>query len=924
MIKRNVFIIFMLLLLASLQVNATELRGVVKDKTSGEKLIGATITVVGIKGGTTSGLDGSYVIKNLKEGKYSIACNFISYKTETKEIEILSSLNSLKVDFVLLQRDLELGEVEVVGKTNRTTDSNARLSEHFAPNVINVVSAHFIESSPDLTVANVVQRVSGITVERSSTGDGQYAILRGMDKRYNYTLVNGIKIPSPDNKNRYIPLDIFPADMLDQLIVTKALTPRMEGDAVGGVINMVMKDAPEKFMMSCNVAVGYSQMFLNNSFTTFDWTVINRLTPFETHGDDPNYKAQSSEFTTGNLHLFTRSFLPNINAGFTLGNRFLNKKLGIIISGSFQENYRGSNSTRFSIGAPQIAPVGLITGTSKYFICEEQMRTGLLGKADYQINRDNHLEWTNVFVNLKNVQYRQTNSPGFAQADSSHIYGGESFRMRYTDQLIYSSSLQGKHRFSDRLSADWTGAYAFAKKSVPDNTSISLHTEVINKIPQPEYITFGNDPAFSRRWEHNTDQDLSGYLNLRYETSIWKIPFEISTGGLYRYKTRDNFYNEYYMWKEKPPHVWYLGTDFTDFSLMKLDVFNPQGSSSNPLTYGAHEYIAAGYFEFKTNFKEFQVVGGIRAENTDQGYTIKYQSPIASLRIPDGSAKYTDLLPSINFKYKPGINQNVRASYFRSINRPGYFEMVPYSIVNDIYREKGNPDLKRAVIDNIDFRYELFPQPEEQVMVGLFYKKIHNPIEYAMMRPPKESSLDLFYMPGNFGNANNYGVEIDLIKYFHSFGIKANYTYTNSSITTPKTAWVKEVFVQVDQKRSLYGQSAHVANLTLLYKSARHDWNAQFAVNYTGDRISYVSQYLDNDLWQKGFFQGDLSVEKRFKKFTVYVKANNLFDTKMIEYIKLGDKINEGFPMQNPQSGETLISKESYGQTYLIGVRIKL
>ena len=135
---------------------------------------------------------------------------------------------------------------------------------------------------------------------------------------------------------------------------------------------------------------------------------------------------------------------------------------------------------------------------------------------------------------------------------------------------------------------------------------------------------------------------------------------------------------------------------------------------------------------------------------------------------------------------------------------------------------------------------------------------------------------------------------------------------------------MNEVFTQVNQTRPLYGQSAHVANLSLLYKDVKNGWNAQFAVSYTGDRISYVSQYLNNDLWQKGYLQGDFSIEKRIQKLTIYLKANNLFNTKIIEFIKLGDNINAGFPMQNPKSGETLINQEFYGQTFLLGVRYKL
>ena len=134
---------------------------------------------------------------------------------------------------------------------------------------MNIVSARTIEVSPDITVANVVQRVSGVTVERNNSGDGQYAILRGMDKRYNYTLVNGIKIPSPDNKNRFVPLDIFPAELLDRLEVTKALTADMEGDAVGGAVNMIMKDAPSQRQLTANLSVGYNASYFDRDFQYF-------------------------------------------------------------------------------------------------------------------------------------------------------------------------------------------------------------------------------------------------------------------------------------------------------------------------------------------------------------------------------------------------------------------------------------------------------------------------------------------------------------------------------------------------------------------------------------------------------------------------------------------------------------------------------
>ena len=131
---------------------------------------------------------------------------------------------------ILMEQDVVMLDAAVITATGSgRTEVAARSIERNSVNVVNVMSAKAMELSPDITVANVIKRMSGVTVERNSSGEGQYAILRGMDKRYNYTLVNGIKIPSPDNKNRFVPLDIFPSEILDRIEVTKSLTADMEG-----------------------------------------------------------------------------------------------------------------------------------------------------------------------------------------------------------------------------------------------------------------------------------------------------------------------------------------------------------------------------------------------------------------------------------------------------------------------------------------------------------------------------------------------------------------------------------------------------------------------------------------------------------------------------------------------------------------------
>ena len=206
-------------------IQAQQLTGKITDNETGEPLIGCTVTLLQPNaskafGNVTAGLNGGFILKNIASGTYQLSIKYIGYNSKDTSVTITNSNLDITIN---LERDSKstLNEVTITTQKSNNSDRNAFLADKLSPNIQNSVSARTIEISPDLSVANVTQRVSGISLERSTNGEGQYAIVRGMDKRYNYTLVNGIKIPSPDNKNRYIPLDIFPADLLERLEVTK-------------------------------------------------------------------------------------------------------------------------------------------------------------------------------------------------------------------------------------------------------------------------------------------------------------------------------------------------------------------------------------------------------------------------------------------------------------------------------------------------------------------------------------------------------------------------------------------------------------------------------------------------------------------------------------------------------------------------------
>jgi hypothetical protein len=911
---------------------AQTIRGKVIDTLTEETVIGASVILKGQQAkGAVTGLDGSFSISNVGAFPATITVSYIGYKSQDVVVGNVSQI------VIRLEEDqVSLSEVVVIGENGGRSDNSARFIEKSAANVLNVVSTRAIEISPDMTVANVVARVSGVTVERSSSGEGQYAILRGMDKRYNYTLVNGVKIPSPDNKNRFVPLDIFPSELLDRLEVTKALTADMEGDAVGGAVNLIMKDAPRKRQITANISTGYNALFLDRDFYSFDTRSVAKKSPYEVYGE--NYPARANDFNKNVIKLQPGKASANIFGGFSYGDRLFNNKLGIILAVSLQNSYRGSNSLYYSNATATSDASNLPILTSKYdrTYSERQTRYGIHAQLDYRFSSRHKLQWYNAFMDFANAQVRDNTKTelnvGYNPTEGSYNLGFDT-RFRLTHQQITNSTLKGTHFFlpKEALKIDWSAVYSKAFNEIPDNSSVYTSTVVRNG--NMNLISVVTTPyGAERRWERNSDSDWTGYANLVYTANINKTKVDFSTGGMYRGKERGNFYNNYLFlpYDEDKPSMnnnLIKGVDWNDYSEIKFSVYNPHGSTGNQLNYDATEKIAAVYGQVKLQTERLQFIFGLRAENTNQGYNLKH--PIEGVK-NEGNQQYTDFLPSLHVRYSPWNNNNIRVSYYKGLNRPGFFEIVPYQILNEDYTERGNPDLKHTIAHNIDFRYEYFPRSSEQILIGLFYKRLENPIEYGIF----VEGQGTFYSPTNFGDANNLGVEIDVTKYFHSFGIKANYTFTQSEITTnklfnfdnPDPDSSEKILVKtVNQTRPLNGQAKHVANLSLLYKDVRYGWDAQLAFSYTGDRLYAVSRYLDNDIWQGGYLQTDASIEKSCKiGITFFAKASNLLNTPMVLYIKKDNPANYKVEGYESYRNGTLVRRDYYGQNLQIGLRYNL
>lgn len=947
---------YLLLFCFHMVLHAQTIKGNITDTKTGETLIGATVTIEksDFKQSTTVKLDGSYLFKNVPAGTYKLYATYIGYKPSNIYNVDAGQNNTAILNIAMIDNSTALKEVTIVEHFSKATERSARSDEKNSNNTINVVSAQAISISPDVLVSNVLGRVSGISMDRSNTGDAQHVIIRGMDKQYNTTLINGIKIPSPDNKNRYVPLDIFPAGLVDRIEVYKSLTPDMEADASGGVVNLVMKTAPDRLKVEGDFGTGYSQLFFNRPFASFDRSTVNSKSPGELN---PNAPATINQFPYQNLLTKTNNAPPNAYASLTIGNRYLNDKLGVLFSGSYQNLYQGDNSfvvvQENTVGpSPNINTPNEETAFQSSYnrqYSSQLKRLGTIASFDYKFNDNNSISLFATYLQLDQYRVRQTQNStygGYSYLGYVGTYAVDNLTETRTDlQSIYNATLSGKHKITPAFSVDWTAAASEATHKQPDiaefdtkygttpdqstitsqNTgnpaepTASVATKVDNSPTQ-----VGNE---SREWTHNTDKDLSGYLNLHYDAIIFGRKATFSAGGMARHKTRDNYVNSYSL-----PNTYIPGTGSPElYTSIPAAVFtfdqqpgNATGSAAtDPGVYTFTENIQGAYGMMKYFISSrLDVLLGLRTEHTYQTY---YSNLPVTFPGKTATITYDDYLPSINAKYAITDDQAVRASYFRSILRPAFADLIPYpdATPDDPYAHLGNPYLQHTVIDNYDLRYEFFPGVFDEFMAGAFYKYLTNPIETVLKQGP--SGATLFLEPENLGNAHNYGAEFVAKKYFGNIGVSVNYTYTQSQITTPKSIDVNGTVTTRDQTRPLQGQAANIGNFSLLYKDQKNGLDAQLSLAYTGERIEAVSNYYLLDTWEKASTYLDFSAQKKIgRHFIVFIKANNLLNTPYELILKQNNTYNhQGILKYEHQESAnyTTVQYDQYYARYNLGAK---
>ncbi len=869
-------------------------QGRVADRESGESIAGANVAIPSLRRTGLSDAKGAYRFRDLHPGEYRLEVSSLGHLPAILTVRIDSEEQVVTLD-VALEADLSDGvDVVVRGRRSRENEAAARFTEQNSPTVVNVLSAQAMERSTDVSAAEAVQRIPGISITRVQ-GEARDAIIRGMEARYNNTLVDGVRIPSPSTNSRVVSMDFLPSDLLQRIEVTKVLTPDMEGDAIGGAVNVVMREAPAEPILRVRAGTGYSTMLADRDYIGFRTDSI-LSDPLERFG--LGYRAEPDDFTRDNAKLLFSNAPPDWRGELTAGSRFFGKRLGVLFGGSVQQSYQLSEVVR-NYEAMNVDNEPYYTHREYRLHSHNKIKSGLNLKADYILGAKSGVSASFVAFFRRHREARLLSDTNFTFVPI--LYNKE--QVLYQEHNIFSSVLSGRHGFG-RFDLRWRGGWAYANQNTPDRAQVVSSNALIGDSVVSE--AYFHD--FDRDWQHNTDNDIHGSVDLSWGDEEVD-PVKVSAGVLARRKSRDNYRNAYRLIPIPDPVTGgiprYTGLDNIEWQVANVGG-TPEFANNN---YEARETLAEGYAMASASLGKWRLLGGLRIERTAAAYSTHDVNLLAKV---SAEKSYTDILPSLHLRYALSDASNLRLSAGRSISRPDYFDLVPYNYVgNSDLRVRGNPDLNRSVSTNVDLRYELFPTFERphHFSAGLFYKNIDDPVEMTLdLSNPSLPTL----IPKNLGVATNYGVELTVgTTLFDRLALSGNYTFTHSSITSTKIRFDKDAGVteQLPETRSLQGQSEHIGNLTARFFDEGWGTTAQLGFVFTGSRVAEVSPFYGLDHVQTDFPILDFSAEQRiWRKLSLFLNAANLLDRPyevrlnngmLVESERFGQRISVGITYRN-------------------------
>jgi len=893
---------------AQAQGSAGRISGRVLAAKTGEYLSGATVKIENTTFLTKTDLTGYFSFSNIPIGTYSLTVSFVSYETKTATDIVVTTSEAANVNFAM-EPPLKTGLDEVVVTSTRSarqeTINSLLVTQKNSAVVSDGIPAELIRRTPDRNTSDVLKRVSGVAVQ-----DNKFAVVRGLNDRYNAALLNGAPLPSSENDRKAFAFDIFPANMLDNLVILKTASPDQTGEFAGGIINITTNSIPVKNFTSISFGAGY------NSITTFkngltysgsktDWLGLDNGTRAIPSGmpstrdfpTNPSARAEVAKLYTNNTWgIQSRNVSPNTSLQLSSGFNIKNKKgadlLGILLSASYNRGfvfYSGEiNSFEYNRDNPSEPPLPRAAfGNDNHSV---QTLVGLIGNVSLKINNNNKIHFKNIFsINSEDRTFDRQGRPDVSGDPNFFV---KSSALWFTSNIINSHQLFGEHSLpQSKIRLNWLVGYSGVNREMPDLRQMSYAlpdgaTEYTAVLPSAT-VSVGNSGS---RFYSTTDENIyNGKLDLSRIFAKGKF-FEtnVKMGGAYQFRDRIFDARVVGFGRYSAPGS---GFDWALLNLPQERIFDPENlgqlqsglggfllldGTAPTFAYDANSTLGAGYIMGDSRLGEkLRLIYGVRYEHFNQQLTsfIDFDNKI-NIDTDKG-----DFLPSINMVYSLTKKQNLRFAYSRTLNRPEFRELAPFAFFdfsNNIVIA-GNPALVRATIDNFDLRYESYPGRGQLLSGSLFYKDFTNPIE--LTSDPNNLNSSAYQ---NALGAKNYGIEVEFRTLLSTLFGKAENSFLDRITWAANGAYifseVKEApfagVVKGVEDRPLQGQSPYMINSSLAYTDAVRGWSATVAANRVGQRIFIVGSINEPDTWEQGRTVLDFQASKSFLSKKLELKLN--------------------------------------------------
>lgn len=922
-VKKGLLAVGFFVLMHSLSAQGI-LRGKIIDGETGEELIGATVMLKGTSTGSVTDLDGNYSIVNIQPGTYSAVCQYISYESQEFENVEIKDGDVTIVNVKLMTASVGLQEVVISAKAENRTEAALLTVQKKSANVIDGISAQAMSRAGDSEAAGALRRVTGVNVE-----GGKYVYVRGLSDRYSKTTLNKVDIPGIDPERNTVQMDLFPTNLIDNIIVYKTFTPDLPADFTGGLVNIVTKDFPEQYNLSVGIRLGYNtNASFNKNFLSYQGSSTDflgydngtRSIPIDAQGQVPNYSGNTA--TNQSLTTTTESFnkimstesLPsfiNASVNFSIGNQANVGKNGNQLGYVFGLSYK-YNENLYTDGTKGLYKLNGKNDTSLNLLHlyndnqgQQEALWGAVGNLTYKFAQHNKIGFTAI-INHSGVS-RARYLEGQKPSDDPNLLLQTSV-LQWVERQLASGQLKGEHYFEDlsKMKIEWVAAVSGSYQDEPDTRFFT--NSFYPNLESPYNYTI--EPSIykvpARYYRYMNESNYFGRLDFTFDLGNRTHAPKLKVGGLGSYKNRD-FTEERidYNWQFSATTTYNgdvtdflsdqnIGTNYSGYNVnrtMGLYVQKPEKDNQRN-SYTADQTIGAAYVMIDAlAWEKLRIIGGLRYEYT-QINSSSYDEQVAP-----GYLQNNDILPALGLTWQVKDNMNIRLNYGRTLARPSFRELAPYASENFAGGETwiGNDSLQRTLIDNIDLRWEYFFGSGEVISFGTFYKKFTDPIE--VVDNPKAQNPELTWQ--NVDEATVYGTELDFRKRLDfwepltDFLVGINFTYIYSEVSKDTAEYPFG-----EATRPMFGQSPYIVNAYLVYDNRQLGLNVNLVYNVSGPKLMINVKGITPDIYAQPLNSLNLTVNKSIgEKWLIELRVKNLLNATYTESYQNFDNIYRQFKL---------------------------